>query len=152
MDYKIPDDILTKIPQYFWPAFAGELVSTFGLSIFEKSEEGLYVLFNISSTCGWSAALRTTCDKLNMKWLFDYYDKLEWWQSDMFDGEFEDLLIKNYVEVEDKPEYAYYNMQFLEQNVYSLSQVPPSCQGCSNHPSNGGCGICHCTLGLSEIW
>ena len=25
--------------------------------------------------------------------------------------------------------------------------VPPACRGCSNHPSNGGSGICHCTLG-----
>ena len=25
--------------------------------------------------------------------------------------------------------------------------VPPACRCCSNHPSNGGSGICHCTLG-----
>jgi hypothetical protein len=25
--------------------------------------------------------------------------------------------------------------------------IPPACQGCSNHPSMGGSGICHCTLG-----
>lgn len=24
--------------------------------------------------------------------------------------------------------------------------IPECCQGCSNHPSNGGSGICHCTL------
>lgn len=36
-------------------------------------------------------------------------------------------------------------------NTYSLNQTPLSCQNCSNHPSNGGSGICHCTLGLSEI-
>lgn len=28
----------------------------------------------------------------------------------------------------------------------SISDIPPCCQGCSNHPSNGGSGICHCTL------
>lgn len=36
-------------------------------------------------------------------------------------------------------------------NMYSLNQAPPSCRGCANHPDNGGSGICHCTLGLSEI-
>lgn len=29
--------------------------------------------------------------------------------------------------------------------------IPPSCRGCSNHPSNGGSGICHCILGLPEV-
>ena len=25
------------------------------------------------------------------------------------------------------------------------------CDGCSNNPSNGGSGVCHCTLGLPVI-
>lgn len=25
--------------------------------------------------------------------------------------------------------------------------IPAACRSCSNHPSNGGSGICHCTLG-----
>ena len=25
--------------------------------------------------------------------------------------------------------------------------IPEACKGCSNHPSNGGDGICHCILG-----
>lgn len=108
MEYRIPDEILTKIPQHFWPAFAGELVSTFDLLIFNKSENDFYPLNYVSGTNGWNAALRMTCKKLEMKWLFDYYDKLEWWQSDMFDGEFEDLLIKNFVEAEDLPASTYY--------------------------------------------
>ena len=29
--------------------------------------------------------------------------------------------------------------------------VPPSCRNCSNHPSNGGSGICNCTLGQMQI-
>lgn len=29
----------------------------------------------------------------------------------------------------------------------SLLYVPPACRDCSNHPSNGGSGVCHCTLG-----
>ena len=29
--------------------------------------------------------------------------------------------------------------------------VPPNCQHCSNHPSNGGSGICNCILGTSQV-
>lgn len=36
-------------------------------------------------------------------------------------------------------------------NMHSLNEIPRSCLGCSNHPSNGGSGICHCTLGHAEI-
>lgn len=28
----------------------------------------------------------------------------------------------------------------------SVSLVPACCRGCSNHPSNGGSGVCHCVL------
>ena len=27
------------------------------------------------------------------------------------------------------------------------SYIPENCKNCSNHPSNGGSGICHCILG-----
>lgn len=29
--------------------------------------------------------------------------------------------------------------------------IPSACQGCSNHPSNGGSGICHCIIGIPPI-
>lgn len=29
--------------------------------------------------------------------------------------------------------------------------IPEACRGCSNHPINGGSGICHCTLGIPKI-
>lgn len=33
----------------------------------------------------------------------------------------------------------------------SLNNIPEPCKKCSNHPSNGGSGICQCTLGLPTI-
>jgi hypothetical protein len=27
-----------------------------------------------------------------------------------------------------------------------MFDIPEACKGCSNHPSNGGSGICHCTV------
>lgn len=40
----------------------------------------------------------------------------------------------------------------LEKYTYpDFNSIPESCRGCSNHPSNGGSGICHCILGLPKI-
>ena len=40
------------------------------------------------------------------------------------------------------------NNQF---NSFDLNSIPAPCRKCSNHPSNGGSGICHCTLGLQQM-
>ena len=31
------------------------------------------------------------------------------------------------------------------------SYIPETCRNCPTHPSNGGSGICNCTLGLPKI-
>lgn len=101
LKYKIPEDILAKIPKHFWAAFAGELVSLFSPSVFEKNIDSEPILLNtIAGTGGWNAALKITCKKLGMDWLYAYYNNLPWYASDMFDGEFEDLIIANVVDVE----------------------------------------------------
>ena len=33
------------------------------------------------------------------------------------------------------------------QFVSTTAYIPPACKNCSNHPSNGGNGVCFCTLG-----
>ena len=35
-------------------------------------------------------------------------------------------------------------------NIETL-EIPGACKACSNHPSNGGSGICNCTLGTPEV-
>ena len=35
--------------------------------------------------------------------------------------------------------------------LFNDNNIPKACKNCSNHPSNGGSGICHCTLGLPKI-
>ena len=37
-------------------------------------------------------------------------------------------------------------------DVWEEKNVPPSCRHCSNHPINGGSGVCWCVLGVPEIW
>ena len=35
---------------------------------------------------------------------------------------------------------------WTEDHDYMFGEVPECCRNCSNHPSNGGSGICNCTL------
>ena len=35
--------------------------------------------------------------------------------------------------------------------VWPQPYIPEACRSCTNHPSNGGTGICHCTLGSPSI-
>ena len=126
MNYKIPDDILAKIPEHFWPAFAGELVSVFGHDLFETyeskdggTESGLYY---IGGTAGWNVALKMTCWKLNIDWLYDYYYKLEWYDSDLFDYEIECLIESKFVNKNKRPN-AYYKWIIDKKVVLSYDGV-----------------------------
>lgn len=50
-----------------------------------------------------------------------------------------------YVQIEDwKP-------QFYTISSNGKDNIPEACKNCSNHPSNGGSGLCHCTLGREPI-
>ena len=116
IEYNIPDEIKSRIPQYFYSAFAGELCSVFGCTVFEKNEPGFYSLVYISGTAGWSEALKMTCRKLDVEWLFDYYDSLPWYDSDMFGGEIEDMVISECIETDEKPKSAEAYYGFLLKN------------------------------------
>lgn len=35
--------------------------------------------------------------------------------------------------------------------VNTVSYIPDPCKSCPNHPSNGGSGICNCTLGTMQV-
>ena len=35
--------------------------------------------------------------------------------------------------------------------VWPQPYIPEACRSCTNHPSNGGTGICHCTLGSYSV-
>lgn len=34
----------------------------------------------------------------------------------------------------------------------AVTSIPAPCKDCKNHPSNGGSGICHCTLGSQTFY
>ena len=33
----------------------------------------------------------------------------------------------------------------------AIDGIPNACRTCSNHPSNGGSGICHCIMGITPL-
>ena len=45
---------------------------------------------------------------------------------------------------------SYVLMEEALNEIPSFS-IPDACKYCSNHPSNGGSGICHCILGNQVI-
>lgn len=40
---------------------------------------------------------------------------------------------------------------FKKIDTWTETGIPEACRSCSNHPSNGGSGICNCTLGMTKI-
>lgn len=124
VEYTIPEEIDNKIPQYFYYAMAGELCSIFGPEIFQKITDVEYddagnrippkddvdhsYYYLDSSSGGWYEALRMTCKKLDMEWLLNYLDSLEWYDSDIFDGIIEARIIEYFIEAEDYNCNVYY--------------------------------------------
>lgn len=146
VEYQIPDEIDSRIPECFYFAMAGELCSIHGPSVFDKiyysdeekmyencdnsiavsekssvdesvvvgeiktfasvDEDGYYDLD--TGTGGWYEALKMTCMKLDMCWLLDYWNSLEWYDSDIFDGIIEDRIIAKVVKSDDMHCNAYY--------------------------------------------
>ena len=106
--YEVPEEIKTKIPECFYYAFGGEYVSIFGFVALIRAEDGYSNLDYNSSTTGYAEALKMSCEKLDMGWLFDYWDELPWYQSDIFDGWLADEVMKRFDSMESaNPYYKY---------------------------------------------
>ena len=84
LKYKIPDEIKEKIPVEFYIALAGEITSVFGLKVWDKYDDGSPYEW-IAGTSGLEYAIRETCEKLGLNWLWGYYESLRWYESDQFD-------------------------------------------------------------------
>lgn len=89
--YKIPQEIKTKFTKDFMVDFLINIIQVFNLS---KPICYLDDIVYLESTCGWVDAFRNTCQKHNIKDVFVYYDSLEWYNSDIFDDEFGNLLVE----------------------------------------------------------
>lgn len=46
---------------------------------------------------------------------------------------------------------AVVNNEVYQYKIPNVFPIPDACRNCPNHPSNGGTGICNCTLGLPKV-
>lgn len=106
--YDIPKEIKSKIPEYFYYAFGGELLSVFGKDFLTKDDSGNYPLDFLSSSQGYSVAFDMTCKKLDMLWLKEYRDSLPWYDSDLFDGEIDEQTIRVFKKSKEANPYYLY--------------------------------------------
>ena len=91
-----------------------------------------------------------------MSCLEHYFENLLFYGKDVRDEPNKNALTKEQQEaVEICAQYVLYSLfhgqeQFLDYN--NKGYIPDACKFCSNHPSNGGSGICNCTLGSPVIY
>lgn len=83
--------VFGKIPEAFWYALGGELVSVFGRSALDEQ-----TLSCITSSCGFSAALYAACGKLGLMWLWEYGDRLPWYSYDFFVSDLADAVLERF--------------------------------------------------------
>lgn len=95
-DYKIPEAIKTAIPDCFYFALLDELKNVFGTDILDYDDAGVCGLDYVGGTGGFFRALETVCKKLHIEWLSEYCDGLAWYDSDLFDGEIIDEVIRRF--------------------------------------------------------
>ena len=88
-EYKIPQEIKTKLTKGFAIDFLNKLNVIFDL----MQPLSLEYLVYFEGTVGWVDAFKCACQKYNIEDVFAYYDKLEWYDSDLFDDEFGSLLV-----------------------------------------------------------
>lgn len=89
-DYKIPQEIKIRLTKGFATNFLNKLNVVFDLI----QPLSLEYLIYFESTCGWVDAFKYACQKYDMEDVFMYYNKLEWYDSDLFDDEFAGLLVE----------------------------------------------------------
>jgi hypothetical protein len=92
IQYTIPPHIKEMITPEFCAQFLKELHIIFGVGV-EDTDMDYFVY--LGGTAGWSVAWATACRKLGLDELYKYYSTLPWYDSDVFDGEIEDILVHN---------------------------------------------------------
>lgn len=91
IEYEIPADIKKLITDDFLKEFVVQLTRIYGWSIDSFADDSIVY---VGGTGGWYAAFGKACIETKNRKLFDYYIKLEWYDSDIFDSEIIDILIK----------------------------------------------------------
>ena len=94
------EEALSMIDDRFLKAFSEELVRVFEFDIFSMplDEEVEYMMgppaFYLEGTFGWVDAFKRACKKTGMRKLIAWHRGLDWRESDIFDGDLAELLVR----------------------------------------------------------
>lgn len=64
-------------------------------------------------------------------------------------SEYKDMILSN---ADDNSVIDNSMVEFPSIDYPKLNSIPDACKNCSNHPCNGGSGICFCILGSMMTW
>lgn len=114
-EYEIPEDIKKLITDEFLKEFRAQLFrinNEYSLDTFAE-----YGIPLNTSTSGWAAAFFNICRKTNNMELFDYWNSLEWYDSDIFDDELADMLIENHLILGDLLDVIKEQLEIKEEDI-----------------------------------
>ena len=129
-NYKIPYEIKSVIPDYFYYALGGEYVSVAGADALIRNEDGLTRLDYDTGTAGYVEAFKAACKKLGMQWLLAYYEGLSWYESDLFDSEIADEVMHRFDHRSDIG--TTYYQYLLDSHSSDPQQKTDGCWFCEN--------------------
>ena len=95
IEYQIPDNIKKLITYHFLKEFRNQLIRIhdyWGIDSF--AEDGIPMN---TGTGGWATSLGKACIITNNQELYNYWRHLDWYDSDIFDGELAEMLIENHL-------------------------------------------------------
>lgn len=91
-NYKIPDEIKALLTEDFYTSMWDELANVFNGATVGVDPYGFSNVEQFAGTCGWHDAFV----KCAPKEAVDYFDKLDWYDGDLFDGEIGEELSKRF--------------------------------------------------------
>lgn len=101
IEYKMPKDIKDQLTEAFVSDFHEAVIETFKQNDRNQDREPFeyetYTYYAwwlyMEGTAGYCQSFRQTCDKHGLNKVLMYYNKLQWYDSDLFDSEVGDLLV-----------------------------------------------------------
>lgn len=141
------EEFIALLPQHFYPAFLGELVSIFGPNIFEKYEDwdSDYGYDLESGTSGWYHAFKQACIKIGQKKLCDYYNQFELEDCD----EIDDIICKHFDNLTKEDYFSYFKSLFSEVQENMINDFAPITPA----PIQGWiCPKCGAVMAPSMMW
>lgn len=89
-------DVFARLDAKFYACFYGELCGVAAMDILQVDPdcESMRAIDYYTSTNGWDLALWSTCKRLGLMDIYRYYNSLGWMESDEFDYQLSEELVK----------------------------------------------------------